>query len=296
MLIRTYQPDIGVNKEGNWADNYYVFAKKMNYPVAGNEDIGLRGKAISRLQVAELIAATQGVHYEENDAIRYLYGSKLAGGTDASKLTIESYNGEGTLTRAEAVQFLKNLFDKGKGELLARPQEYSDVSKLPEIPLEDDGEKVGKLDLKQYPTPDGWLPPVIKSVATDDYVEDRKILKNELGLLEGYYFVPYEGASYEYSTLMVRGSSGDYEYEIDIKAWYGSRVSVTKSNKTPYVAREIFKFFFPKEYGKLINIIEDRVNGKDVSKYINKPMLLDGRKVKIVEYPNSMSIFLSKKK
>lgn len=74
------------------------------------------------------------MNYAGDDAIRYIYSQGLAKGTGGQQ-TLASFNGSKTLTRAEAVQFIKNLADHGVGELLARPEQSSDTSLLPDIPF-----------------------------------------------------------------------------------------------------------------------------------------------------------------
>lgn len=450
MLIRTYKPEIQSTKEGHWADVFYQFAREMNYPILGSDEIGLRNESMTRSRVAELISAAQGVNYAGEDAIRFMYANKLASGSDPSKITIRGFNGEGTLTRAEAVQFIKNLVEHGKGELLARPQEPSDPTLLPEIPSVEEGQaqsmensslgeayvdgkevsganpiyrenvlyvplkqvaegmgdqfewktepvfavvkqdgkeiyvssymsiakvngkdvlistetvtgskapgavkpfvnnkmlyvpaefvknvleypvevkKIGNLDYvfvgelpKQMPTPApqpapkpdpkpqlnpdvkldlpykvpaDWVPPQIKSVATDNHKKNKEALKEELGFVDGRFFNPYGGIQPELAEILVSGDE-DYLASIEFYAWYGSKTSEHPSNKIPYVARELFKFYLPHDYDTLFKIIEDGVNGKDVSKYY-KPFTLDGRQIKIIDKPNSFAVVIGYK-
>lgn len=153
MLIRAYKPEITVSSKGHWAENYYAFALDMNYPAVGLYDplkahessslgdperLKWREYSIRRDTVAELITSTQGVWYDRDNAIQYMLGHGLAKGKDSSKMTIRSYDGKAGLTRAEAVQFIKNLLEKGNKEIAARPTYPSDVGLLPPIELEPD--------------------------------------------------------------------------------------------------------------------------------------------------------------
>lgn len=129
MLIRTFEGE----KAGgsHWADGYYTFARLMNYPTYGSQDVNKRSWLITRKQVAEIVAGTQGVNYTGNDAIHYLLLNGLAKGKDPSNLTIASFEGDATLTRAEAVQFIKNVLENGVDKLQPRPTSPSPA--LPEI-------------------------------------------------------------------------------------------------------------------------------------------------------------------
>ncbi|MDO7906729.1 S-layer homology domain-containing protein [Paenibacillus sp. JX-17] len=453
MLIRTYLPDVQSSKTGNWADSYYEIAYQNNYLLDGSEEIEKRNELITRLEVAELITSTQGKHYEGDHAIQFMYDNKLASGSDPNKLTITGFKALESLTRAEAVQFIKNLYEFGKEELQPRPLLYSDVTQLTiyqlgEVPVSSDvnlhtmyvdqvqvaksegqpisraetmfvpvepavkgmGDKLtwfdkpnsamitkkdgtgitiylgrsaamvngksipistkviktvnvpvpmkptvlgGKLyvpveflkevlgynfELKTegnsnfvivgkapasldpvqstpaptptpnpkpsetwkpdlgYLPPAGWTPPKIKSTSTDDGAKDTKILEKELGFTGGYAFNVYKQDGNVIGEKIIVGSHPESYVNIEFKAWYGEKKNAHDSNKIPYIARELFKFYFPNNYMKLWNIINDGVNGKDVSKYVGTKFTLDNREVKIVDGERSISVIVSKKK
>lgn len=133
MLIRSYEPEVTASTKGNWANPYYNRAKALNYPVKSYTDLASRNQVITRAKVAELIAAADGVNFSGNNAIRYLLAFGLANGSDANQATIASFKGSQPLTRAEALQFIKNFTDYGAGALLDRPQEASDPADLPAV-------------------------------------------------------------------------------------------------------------------------------------------------------------------
>lgn len=142
MLLRAYKPnDLEVpTDQKHWADAYYEFAVKMNYPNLGANSKDKRNYAIDRTRVAEIVAGTQGVNYKGRDAIHYLLAEGLAKGKKLNEVTIDSFGGSDPLTRAESVVFIKNLIDKGTKDesgnpiILPRPISPSDPKDLKPLP------------------------------------------------------------------------------------------------------------------------------------------------------------------
>lgn len=132
MLVGLYVQDLEMmGKE--WTEPYYKKAHSLGYPLAGLHNTKARHTTISRTQVAELIAAADGVHYSGNNAIQYVLGKKLAFGKVPGETSIEAYRGKDPLTRAEAVQLLKTAKERGLSTLKARPAEPSDPALLPPL-------------------------------------------------------------------------------------------------------------------------------------------------------------------
>lgn len=127
LLLRSFK-DVPQSTTGRWSDPYYDLARANNYPVSSN-----RNAKITRQAVAEIIAGTQGKNYTSNDAIQYMLGMGLAGGKTSN--TIEGYKGKDTLTRAEAVTFIRNVIAKAPSkDLLPRPSTPSPKDELPKLP------------------------------------------------------------------------------------------------------------------------------------------------------------------
>ncbi|WP_415640033.1 S-layer homology domain-containing protein, partial [Paenibacillus sediminis] len=132
MIIRIYNPEFeatSVVTSENWAKKYYDVAKSLNIPTFGDAN-----KAITRLQLAEIVAATRGYNLKGDNLVAFMYANGYANGSDPSNKTIASFHPNDKLTRAEAVQFLKNLADNFDGKLLMRPATPSDTSALPTYP------------------------------------------------------------------------------------------------------------------------------------------------------------------
>ncbi|WP_145038853.1 S-layer homology domain-containing protein [Paenibacillus sp. Y412MC10] len=117
-----------------WSDKYYHFLHFKNYPVHGFADKTKRSQYITRAHVAELISSADGVNYGGNQAIQYVLGKKYAQGRIKGENTIEGYVGSGTITRAEVLQLIKNLTDRGMSNLYDRPTAPSAEAMLPKLP------------------------------------------------------------------------------------------------------------------------------------------------------------------
>lgn len=123
-----------------WSDPYYYFANEKNYPTMGWDNPEARRYKISRQQVAEIVAGAAGYNYSGEYAIRYLLANGLAKGKvpeeSGGSGSVWAFKGADYLTRAEAVQFIKNAKENGLKELKIRPAQPSDTSQIGPIPSE----------------------------------------------------------------------------------------------------------------------------------------------------------------
>lgn len=121
MIFRMYPESIKTlhmnpPSNGVWSDIYYMYANKYNLGLDGNN----RNRVINRSDAAQIISGLSGKNYVNNeDAIKFLLDSGYSQGKTSA--TVSGYGGSYSLTRAEALQFLKNLQDKGFITLKARP-------------------------------------------------------------------------------------------------------------------------------------------------------------------------------
>jgi hypothetical protein len=245
MLVMMYKPD-GVVKESNaaqWANSYYAFAFKMNYPVKGTKNIVARNAYINRGEVADLVVGTQGVNFVGKDAVQYLIGKGLASGKEASK-TIAGFDMNGLLTRAEAVQFLKNIRDFGGKTILPRPTTPTDKGSLPLLPEEANYERKHQEIAKN--------PEKLKDVNT---------LINFVRSLNG--FTPFERTlrvgSYNDVLLGTGGNTfGSREHQIRVaySDVHGKKVTieiVRLGNNESAFLKDFLRVFYPQSYETVYN-------------------------------------------
>ncbi len=184
LLIRAYQ-QVPKGDGGEWSDPYYSIAEQMNYPTNGAVEKGKRNGIITRQHVAEILAGTQGFNYSGDDAIKFVLAKGLAKGTDASKISVESFNGSSGLKRAEAVQFIKTLKEKGLQQLLIRPERPSDPALIPPLPQQPNVQLPtgGKVTVVPSSSPNFLLP---KDTVTEPAVQAfLDSLKYENGKVTG---------------------------------------------------------------------------------------------------------------
>ncbi len=108
FLAFFYRPRMELSEEnlapnGHWADELYALATLRRAPVQGTEDYKLRSAAITRVRVAEIIAAAAGKDYSGDAAIAYLLEQGYSKGKTGN--SIAGYAGNDLLTRAEALTF-----------------------------------------------------------------------------------------------------------------------------------------------------------------------------------------------
>jgi hypothetical protein len=83
-----------------------------------------------------MIAGAAGYNYTGKDAVKFLLAKGLAKGKNPDEISVESFKPQDYLSRAEAVQLIKNAMEKGLTELKVRPTEPSpiteDMMKIPD--------------------------------------------------------------------------------------------------------------------------------------------------------------------
>jgi hypothetical protein len=99
----------------DWAVKYYREAQALNWSILGRES---RNQLISRLDMTRIISSALGYNLSADGAIQTILNYGLAEGLQAA--TVEGF-GNRELTRAEALQVIKQMVERGTDTLLARP-------------------------------------------------------------------------------------------------------------------------------------------------------------------------------
>ena len=106
VLMFTVAMGTKLTSSGHWSDAYYEYGAKHGYALAGLKDKSARPASISRGAVAELFASAAGHSLSGDDAVRFMLDNGYS-----KQASVADYRGKDTLTRAEAVQFIKNALD-----------------------------------------------------------------------------------------------------------------------------------------------------------------------------------------
>ncbi|MGG4146382.1 S-layer homology domain-containing protein [Paenibacillus algorifonticola] len=126
-LLRNAETDGTIKSRVN---TLYQFAKEWNHPVVGAAKTELRTAPITQAQAAAIIASANGVHFEGQDNLIYLIGHGMVHGDAASLSTFKAYS---PLTRAEAIQWIRQLTVAGMMGIEERPKSLSKRSMLPSL-------------------------------------------------------------------------------------------------------------------------------------------------------------------
>lgn len=257
LVLKMYKPNDFHNTgtENHWADNYYRFANTFNYPVEGLINLQMRDTYITRQQVANIIVGTQGFNYIGNDAVQFLLGKGLAKGKKGQ--TIEGFEPGAYLTRAEAVQFLKNLKEAGNTTLQARPKIPSNPILLPEL--------VGQHSLDRKYEEISKNPSLLK---------DKNRLINFLRSFDS--FKQYSELRMESDGYALVGT-GEYGFALSMRysETYGKKVVITVpkfEDKEKALVNDILKVFYPNSYSKAMNDVVTVSKWTDISQknYVEK--------------------------
>ncbi|MDF2963967.1 MAG: hypothetical protein K0S39_5702 [Paenibacillus sp.] len=108
MLLRAYpEVELAAAASGSaWYKPYYDVADSLQWPVLHSADPA----KFNRGHVAQIITASQKGKQSLNDSIRYLLDQGLSEGKTAA--TVAGYKAADRLSRAEAVQFIRNVKQK----------------------------------------------------------------------------------------------------------------------------------------------------------------------------------------
>lgn len=108
LLERAF-PEAGMPEKNGvpWYTGYYRLAETQGWALAYDTN----NRFYNRGHVAQLLASTQGEKLDVNRAVQYLLDRKLAGGKTAA--TVAGFKSEDRLTRAEALQLIRNAKSNG---------------------------------------------------------------------------------------------------------------------------------------------------------------------------------------
>lgn len=112
MLAQLFSIEVNEGN-GHWAQGRYDALAAYNLPLQGYNNSQAIDQPITRGLVASVIAASQGQASEMKSSVQWMYDNKLTTGKYNTGDIMKDYDPYGILTRAEAVKFVKNLYEQG---------------------------------------------------------------------------------------------------------------------------------------------------------------------------------------
>ncbi|MET3846970.1 S-layer homology domain-containing protein [Paenibacillus sp. OAE614] len=225
MLFTLYKDSdaiqrIDTNKESisnkSWDDKFYRYAEFLNLELDKSvTDRTYRKHFITRNEVAKIIAGLGGKNFKTNEeAIQYLLVMGYATGKNGP--SVQGFAGQDSLTRAEAIVFLKNLSEHDY-IILGKPDNISELS---------DNEKNGwlaDLTIRAKFTEEknleltGNLTEMANSTVTVDIYGITKLISSEKVMVDSNGNFKLDTGPIEASSLNIYVKiRSDYSYYIDV--------------------------------------------------------------------------------
>ena len=101
----------------HWSKYYYEELYDFQLPFRGYVNKDLKDADVTRGQIAMIVAANYGFNLTQKQAVYFMYENELSLGLQEGVMTYESYGYNQSLTRAQAVQFMKNIDILGMQEM-----------------------------------------------------------------------------------------------------------------------------------------------------------------------------------
>jgi hypothetical protein len=187
MIYKLFGAALLGSTDLDWSDGPYRLAKGDRLPIKGANDESAKFKPVTRQTAAEILIRSAGVRYTGEDAIVFLFGNGMIPARLAP--TLEEFDGNAFLSRAEALEWLRVVSIKGIMSFMSfyeEPMESLPLTELRKIsvnPISDTSHftyaPITRADLNMYD-------------ANKDIILEMGMLKLELekkyGLPEDYDF------------------------------------------------------------------------------------------------------------
>ncbi len=106
-----------------WSQPAYDELAKFQLPLKGYNNKEAKSTALTRGEIARLIAAKNGFNLTERQAIYYMYENDISNGLLSGELTFESYGADKAVNREQIPAFFKRLAEKGHTTFMGKTSE-----------------------------------------------------------------------------------------------------------------------------------------------------------------------------
>ena len=121
----------------HWAQSIYDELRRWDLPLKGYNNDKIKDSAITRGDVARVIAAKNGFNLDERQGVYYMYENDLSNGMIPNRLTFDSYGADQPLQRDQITQFMKLLNSKGYTTFLGEPSPKGNAGPTDMLGIED---------------------------------------------------------------------------------------------------------------------------------------------------------------
>lgn len=108
-----------------WSQPAYDELAKFQLPLKGYNNKEAKATALTRGEIARIIAAKNGFNLTERQAIYYMYENDLSNGLISGEMTFESYGADKAVTREQIPAFFKRLAEKGHTTFMGKTSEVA---------------------------------------------------------------------------------------------------------------------------------------------------------------------------
>ena len=154
----------------HWSQPYYNVLEQFQLALDGYNDDVIKDSSITRVDVARIIANKYGFNLGEQQAVYFLYENGLSQGRTV--MNFEGYSPNAYLTRAEIVQFFKNVDNQGTKTLTFLGKQSTKGTTDADTILGIEGVALDNsvVDFTQ------WVPAVVGSGITTSKVGDKVVV------------------------------------------------------------------------------------------------------------------------
>lgn len=121
FVKNTDKNNLKANEGQHWAQGIYDELARFQLPLKGYNNAVAKNTALTRGEIAKIIAAKNGFNLTERQAVYYMYENDISYGLSSKELSFESYGVEQAVKREQIPAFFQRLSEKGHTTFNGKP-------------------------------------------------------------------------------------------------------------------------------------------------------------------------------